>query len=147
MAVGDIISEIGYRVRKLTEDGTAAITKGQLSIIRVGKIKLITASTDKAPYAVPIEDFAKSGTGRALVDGVIEMTEDNSAALTLGDNVIPGATTLGTIKKGATGNISSNYVQAAINEILFLGVGEAYEDISKNAVGPILLGNRLGRAD
>ena len=123
MARGDIDSEISPRIMTLVEDGTGAIVKGDLCILRVGKVKKITAATDFGIYVTAIEDIAKSATGRAIIEGIVEMDEGNDAAVTLGDVLIPSGTTLGDVKKGRTAALSSNYVLADVREHVELNVG------------------------
>ena len=131
---------------QLVEDGTAAIVKGDLCIIRAGKFKKITATGDAGPYVVAVEATAKSATGRAIIDGIVDMDEGNDGALTLGDLLIPSGTTLGDVKKATTTDYSSNNSQAVFREIR-LQIGMAYEAISKDGTGRVLLGYRAGLSD
>jgi len=146
MARGNVVSEIGARYITLTEDGTAAIVKGDLCIIRAGLVKKVTADSDTAPYCVAVEAIAKSGSGRVLIEGVVQMDEGNIGALTLGDYVIPKASTWDVQKAGTT-DYSSNYVKAnhTANRLI---VGMVLEAIAKDGTGKILLiPNQLGLSD
>lgn len=148
MARGDVASEINARIKKVTEDGTAAITKGDLCIVRAGLVKKITAVTDVGPYCVTIEDIAKSATGRVIFEGVVQMSEGNDGALTFGDIVIPSGTTLGDVKKGTTADFSATYVQAEVKELrLIVGIVWEGGGIAKDGTGEILLGFRTGLSD
>lgn len=147
MSRGDIPSAINMRVMKFTEDGTAAITKGDLCIMRVGKIKKITAVSDTGPYVVAVEDIAKSGSGRVAMPGtVVEMDEGNDSAVTAGDILIPSGTTLGDVKKGTTADFSATYVQSEVKALKLI-VGMALEDISQDGTGSVLLGCFSGKSD
>ncbi len=147
MARGDIASlGVPPLIISVVEDGTVAIVKGDLCILRVGKVKKITAITDPGKYVVAVEAIAKSGTGRVIVEGVVEMDEGNDGAVTLGDILIPSGSTLGDVKKGTTTQNSATYVQAEQKEPRLI-VGMALEDIAKNATGKVLLGTHAGISD
>lgn len=146
MAKGDYVSEISTRIEPYTEDGTAAITKGDLCIFRVGKVKKIVAATDQGVYGTAVEDIAKSAKGRIILEGVVEMDEGNDGAVTAGDILIPSATTVGDVKKGATVDFSKNYVKSEVREVRLI-VGMALDDIAKDKTGRVLLGFRAGLSD
>ena len=143
MAVGDIKSA-WYRAKVLTEDGTAAIVKGDLCIIRAGKVMKIVAATNPGPYVIAEEAIAKSGSGLCIFEGIVTITEGNDAAATLGDVLVPSATTVGHLRPSTVTDFSSNYVQAEVQEI-YLQVGIAWEAISKDGTGDMLLGWFPGR--
>lgn len=143
MAVGDVDSEIGARYIQLTENGTAAIVKGDLCKLRAGLVTPVAAAADQGPYVVAVEAIAKSGTGRCLVEGVIEMAEDNVGDLKLGWFVKPGTTTKTKVQKAEATDFSSNYVQANYTALRLI-VGMCYENITKASTGRILIGYRAG---
>lgn len=143
MPVGDVDSEIGARYIQLTEDGTAAIVKGDLCVLRAGKVHQVQAATDQGPYVAAVEAIAKSGTGRCLIEGIVELAEDNIGNLSLGWLVKPGSTTKTKVQKARATDFSSNYVQSSALELSLI-VGICYEAITKASYGRILLGYRAG---
>ena len=146
MARGDIADNLGLLIEDFAEDGTAAITKGDLCLLRAGKTKKIVALSDPGPYGVAVEDIAKSATGRIALRGIIYMDEGNDAPLSKGDIVIPSGTTVGDIKTATTTNFSSNYVASQIKELRLI-VGMALDALTKDGSGRILLGPQVGLSD
>jgi hypothetical protein len=145
VAVGDVDSEIGARYIQLTEDGTSAIVKGDLCVVRAGKVHDAQNATDQGPYVVAVEAIAKSGTGRCLIEGIVELAEDNVGNISLGWLVKPGTTTKTKIQKARATDFSSNYVQSDALQLSLI-VGTAYEAITKASYGRILLGYRAGNS-
>lgn len=143
MAVGDVDSEIGARYLQVTEDGTHAITKGDLCVLRAGKVHQVQAATDQGPYVVAVENILISGTGRVLVQGIVEVAEDNLSGLYLGMLVKPGATAKTKVQKAEATDFSSNYIQSQVKELKLI-VGMVYETITQNGSGRILLGYYAG---
>ncbi len=143
MAVGDVDSEIGARFIQLTEDNTSAIVKGDLCVLRAGKVHDAQNTTDAGPYVVAVEAITKAGTGRCLLEGIVEVAEDNVAAVPLGNFVKPGTTAKTKVQLAEATDFSSNYVQSQTKELRLI-VGMAYEAITKNGTGRILLGYRAG---
>lgn len=145
-ARGDIADQLGLLLEDFAEDGTAAITKGDLCLLRAGKTKKIVLLSDPGPYGVAVEDIAKSATGRIALRGIIYIDEGNDAALTKGDIVIPSGTTIGDVKKSTTTDFSSNYIASQLKELRLI-VGMALDTIAKDATGRILLGPQVGLSD